>query len=120
MKQLSISIKSPGETLDDFKRALKKARAGKLTPTSEISFDNQKDFNRFVENLHILSSIRVYKPRSVYELAKRAGLDVSNLNKIIIFFEEMGVLKIKEETVSGRKVRRPVVDYDRIEFKLAG
>lgn len=120
MKQLTISIKAPGEALDDFKRALKKARAGKLIPTSEISFDNRKDFNRFVENLHILSSIRAFKPCSVYELAKRAGMDVSNLNKIILFFEEMGVLKIKEETISGRKVRRPVVDYNRIEFKLAG
>ena len=119
MKQLIISIKAPSEALNDFKRALKKARSGKLAPTSEVSFDNRKDFNRFVENLHILSSIRAYKPRSVYDLAKRAGVDVSNLNKIILFFEEMGVLKIKEETVSGRKVRRPVVNYDRIEFKLA-
>ena len=120
MKQLIVSIKTPSEALDDFRRALKKARSRKLTPSSEISFDNRKDFNRFVENLHILSSIRAYKPRSVYELAKRTGVDVSNLNKLILFFEEMGVLKIKKETISGRKVRRPVVDYDRIEFKLAG
>lgn len=120
MKRLIISIKAPGEALDDFKRALKKARARKLSPMTEIAFDNRKDFNRFVENLHILSSIRAHKPRSIYELAKRAGMDVSNLNKIILFFEEMGVLRLKEETVSGRKVRRPVVDYDRIEFKLAG
>jgi predicted transcriptional regulator len=120
MKQLVISIKAPGEALNDFKRALKKARTGKLKPTSEISFDNRKDFNRFIENLHILSSIRAHKPRSVYELAKRSGVDVSNLNKIILFFEEMGVVRIKKETVSGRRVRRPVVDYDRIEFKLAG
>jgi predicted transcriptional regulator len=120
MKQLVISIKAPGEALDDFKRALKKARVGKLIPTSEISFDNRRDFNRFVENIHILSSIRAYRPRSVYDLAKRAGIDISNLNKIILFFEEMGVLKIKEETISGRKVRRPIVDYDTIEFKLAG
>ena len=120
MKQLIVSIKTPGDALDDFKRALKKARAGKLIPSSEISFDNRKDFNRFIENLHILSSIRTHKPRSVYELAKRAGIDVSNLNKIILFFEKMGVLKIKEETVLGRKVRRPIVEYDSIEFKLAG
>ncbi|MBM4127213.1 MAG: hypothetical protein FJ247_07690 [Nitrospira sp.] len=119
MKQLIISIKAPGEALDDFKRALKKARVGALAPISEISFDNRKDFNRFVENLPVLSSILTYKPRSLYELAKRAGIDVSNLNKIILFFEEMGAVKIKEEVVSGRKVRRPVVEYDTIEFKLA-
>jgi len=120
MKQLIVSIKAPGEALEDFRRALKKARSGRLAPVSEISFDTREDFNRFVENLHILSSIRTYKPRSVYELAKRAGVDVSNLNKLILFFEEMGAVKIKHEFVSGRKVHRPVVEYDRIEFKLAG
>jgi predicted transcriptional regulator len=118
MKRLTISVKAPGEVLGDFKRALKKARQGKLAPMFEVSFENRRDFNRFVENIHILSSIRAYQPRSVYELARRAGVDVSNLNKIILFFEEMGVLRIKEERVSGRKVRRPIVDYDRIEFKL--
>ncbi len=56
----------------------------------------------------------------MYELAKRAGIDVSNLNKLILFFEEMGAVRIKEEVVSGRKVHRPVVEYDRVEFKLAG
>jgi predicted transcriptional regulator len=120
MKQLVISIKPPGQALEDFRGALKKARAGKLTPRSEIVFDSRGEFTRFVENLHVLSSILTYKPRSVYDLAKRAGIDVSNLNKIILFFEEMGAVKIKEETISGRKVRRPVVEYDRIEFKLAG
>lgn len=120
MKRLTISIKAPGEALKDFKSSLKKARAGKLQPTAEISFDSRREFNRFVENLHVLSSILAYKPRSVYELAKRSGVDVSNLNKIILFFEEMGAVKIKEEIVSGRKVRRPVVSYDRIEFRLTG
>jgi predicted transcriptional regulator len=119
MKELVISIKSPGQALNDFRSALKKARGKKLAPKSEISFDNRKDFNRFVENLHILSSILTFKPRSVYELAKLAGIDVSNLNKIILFFEELGAVTIKEEMISGRKARRPVVEYDRVEFRLA-
>jgi predicted transcriptional regulator len=117
---LTVSIKTPGEALKDFKGALKKARTGKLSPTAEVSFDNRRDFNRFVENLHVLSSILIYKPRSVYELAKLSGVDVSNLNKIILFFEQTGAVKIKEEIISGRRVRRPIVNYDRIEFKLAG
>lgn len=119
MKELVISIKSSSEGLNDFRSALKKARTKKLTPKSEISFDNRKDFNRFVENLHVLSSILLFKPRSVYELAKLSHLDVSNLNKIILFFEELGAIKIKEEIISGRKARRPVVEYDRVEFRLA-
>jgi hypothetical protein len=43
---------------------------------------------------------------------------VSNLNKIILFLKELRALKIIEETISGRRVRRPVVEYDRIEVKL--
>ncbi len=118
MKQLVISVKSPGEALDDFRSALRRARKGTLKPSSEVVFDNRRDFDRFVRNLHILSDIRTFKPRSVYELARRSGVDVSNLNKIIQFFEEMGVVKIREGVMSGRKVRRPEVGYDRIEFRL--
>jgi tetratricopeptide (TPR) repeat protein len=49
----------------------------------EVSFDNKADFNKFVRNIPVLSAIIVYKPRSVYELAKLTKIDVSNLNKTI-------------------------------------
>jgi hypothetical protein len=52
-------------------------------------------------------------------LAKIAKIDVSNLNKIILFFEEVGALTVKTTTVSGREVKTPTVAYDTIEFKLA-
>jgi predicted transcriptional regulator len=55
---------------------------------------------------------------SVYELGKIARLDISNLNKIILFFEEVGVIRIRESKVSGRSVKTPVVDYDQIQFNL--
>ena len=58
----------------------------------EVSFDNKADFNRFVRNIPILSAIIFFNPRSVYELAKVTGLDVSNLNKTVQFFEEIGVI----------------------------
>lgn len=120
MKSLIISLKTSTDALDDFKNALKSARKGKLKSEHyEVSFDNKKDFERFVKNIFLLSMIITYKPRSVYELAKLANIDVSNLNKIILFFEEFGVLKIKEMKVGGRNVRKPIVEYDKIEFNLA-
>lgn len=119
MKQLIVSLKSSTEVLSEFKAALKSARAGKTRePHYEISFDTKKDFDRFIKNIHILSNILTFKPRSVYELAKLSGLDVSNLNKVILFFEEVGAIQIKKEKVDGREVKVPVVDYDRIQFKL--
>lgn len=119
MKKLIVSIKSSSETLSDFKKALKDARKGRLKGVHfELSFDNKKDFDRFIRNLGILSAILVHKPKSVYELAKLVDMDVSNLNKIILFFETVGAIKIKISTVSGRTVKTPVVEYDQIEFDL--
>ncbi len=119
MKKLIVSIKSSSETLSDFKKALKDARKGRLKGDHfELSFDNKKDFDRFVRNLGILSAILVHKPKSVYELAKLVDMDVSNLNKLILFFEIVGAIKIKTSTVSGRTVKTPVVEYEQIEFDL--
>lgn len=44
--------------------------------------------------------------------------DVSNLNKLIDFFEAVGAIKIKSKTVSGRAVKTPIVEYEQIEFDL--
>ncbi len=120
MKTLIISIKSASETVKDFERALTRARAGRIKKTHyEIGFDDRKDFEKFVRHLSVLSTILTLKPKSVYELAKLSQMDVSNMNKIVLFFEEMGALRLKNCTVNGRKVKQPIVDYDRIEFDLA-
>lgn len=119
-KTLTVSIKSSHEVLHDFSQAFKATSQKKLPRTHyEISFDNKKDFDRFVKNIGILSLITKLKPKSVYELAKIADIDVSNLNKIILFFEEAGVIKVLRTKVSGRTVALPVVEYDKIEFDLA-
>jgi predicted transcriptional regulator len=119
MKKLIVSIKSSSETLSDFKSALKEARKGRLKNDHyELSFDNKKNFDRFVKNLGILSAILIHKPKSVYELAKAIDMDVSNLNKLILFFETVGAIKIKSSSVGGRTVKTPVVEYEQIEFDL--
>ncbi|MGE3387020.1 MAG: hypothetical protein AB7K41_09860 [Bdellovibrionales bacterium] len=119
MKKLIVSIKSSSESLSDFKKALRDAKKGKLKEDHfELSFDNKKDFDRFVKNLSVLSAILIHKPKSVYELAKIVDVDVSNLNKLILFFEVVGAIKIKTSKVAGRTVKTPVVEYDQIEFDL--
>lgn len=119
MKKLIVSIKSRAQSLSDFKKALKNARRGKLKRDHfELSFDNKKDFDRFVKNLGILSAIINHRPKSVYELAKLVNMDVSNLNKLIVFFETTGAIAIKTHIISGRTVKTPVVEYENIEFAL--
>lgn len=108
MKKLIVSIQSSSETLSDFKKALKAARKGRLKGEHfELSFDNKKDFDRFIRNLGILSAILVHKPKSVYELAKLVDMDVSNLNKIILeIFPKVVDLIIKK--------RRPRDVFDQV------
>ena len=119
MKRLIISFKTSNEALKDFKKAFARAKKGKKSePHFEISFDNKKDFEKFIRNISILSYIIAFKPKSVYELAKITDMDVSNLNKVILFFEEVGAITLKESKVSGRIVRTPIVGYDKVEFDL--
>lgn len=72
-----------------------------------------------VRNIPVLAAILASKPRSVYELAKIIDMDVSNLNKIMLVFEEIGVVKIKTHTVAGRKVKKTEVEYSEVTFRLA-
>lgn len=120
MKHLIVSFKSPNEVFQSFKQAFKAAQKKKIkSPHYEVSFDNKKDFDRFVHNLHILKYVLFFKPKSIYELAKITQMDVSNLNKVIIFFEEIGAMTIQTTIVSGRTIKKPIVNYDTIEFRLA-
>jgi predicted transcriptional regulator len=121
MKRLIVSCKTADQVFDDFKRAAKKVRRGPRAkdPEFEVSFDNKADFNRFVRNIPILSAIIVFKPRSIYELAKLTDTDVSNLNKVIQFFEDVGVIEVKTVRVSGREVKQPHVEYNEVTFRLA-
>lgn len=121
MKKLVVSCKTADLVFEDFKSAAKAVRRGnfKGIPEFEISFDNKADFNRFVRNIPVLSAIIVFKPRSIYELAKLTESDVSNLNKVIQFFEEIGVITVKTTKSAGRMVKQPHVEYDEVTFRLA-
>ena len=119
MKKLIVSLKNSSEVLSDFTKALKNAKKNKLRSKHEISFDNKRDFDRFIKNIDILMYIINSKPKSVYELSKICKKDVSNLNKIINFFHSIGVIEIKKTKVAGREVNTPIIDYDTIQFKLA-
>jgi predicted transcriptional regulator len=120
MKKLVVSCKTVDNVFKDFKNAANKVRRGTFQgePEYEVSFDNKADFNRFVRNISVLTAILAYKPRSIYELAKLTDTDVSNLNKVIQFFEEIGVIRIKTTHLDGRVVKQPRVEYDEVTFRL--
>lgn len=118
MKKLIVSFKPTSDVLNDFKRALKKARTGNLKKHFEVSFDDRKDFNKFIKNIDVLICIQTMKPDSVYHLAKLMKKDQSNLNKILNLFESYGVIHFDKTTRENRSLNRPIVGYDKIEFDL--
>lgn len=111
-------MKSPSGSLNSFRNALKSARKGKASEHYEIAFDNKKYFSKFIKNIDFLMTIQSLKPASIYELAKLLGKDQSNINKTIAFFEAYGIVKVKESKKNNRTIKRPVVDYQKIEFDL--
>jgi predicted transcriptional regulator len=121
MKKLVVSCKTSEQVFKDFKSAANRVKKGKARGETEyeVSFDNKADFNRFVRNIPILSAIITFKPRSVYELAKLTQTDVSNLNKVIQFFEDIGVISIRTTELDGRMVKQPKVQYEEVTFRLA-
>jgi predicted transcriptional regulator len=121
MKRLVVSCKTADQVFDDFKKAARSVQRKSFRgdPQYEVSFDNKADFNRFVRNIPVLAAIIAHKPRSVYELAKLTDQDVSNLNKIIQFFEEVGVIRVRTMKIAGRTVKRPEVEYGEVTFRLA-
>jgi predicted transcriptional regulator len=120
MKKLIISMKSSDDMFSKFESTASKIKKGKSPKSThyEISFESKKDFNKFVRNMHVLMAIQNYKPHSIYQLAKLIDKDLSNVKKVVAFFESIGALVIKEEKVSGRTVKKPVVDYQKVEFDL--
>lgn len=119
MKKLIVSMKSPGAMLENFVRLAEQTQRGKKTTSHfEISFESKKKFDKFVKNMYVLMAIANEKPQSVYELARILNKDLSNVKKIVTFFEENGVIKIKKRKVDGRVRKTPIVDYWKIEFDL--
>ena len=121
MKKLIVLCKTVDQVFLDFKKAASRVRKGKTNGITEyeVSSDNKTNFNRFVKNIPVLSAIITFKPRSIYELAKLIDTDVSNLNKIIQFFQDIDVIRIKTSTVEGRSVNKPCVEYNEVTFKLS-
>ena len=119
-KKLIVSFKQPRQLLEEFRIALDQARKGEFKgPHYEISFNDRKRFNKFIKNIDILMAIKASKPKSIYELAKIMGKDQSNLNKLIQFFENYGVIEIQESKINNRVVKKPIVGYRKIEFDLS-
>jgi len=76
-------MKSTDDMFSNFKKVANSIKKGKSAKAAhyEISFENKKDFNRFIKNISVLMMILNFKPHSIYQLAKIADRDLSNIKK---------------------------------------
>lgn len=119
MRKLIVSQKSAQKSLANYKNALKDARKGHLKgDLTELSFDDKREFNRFLKNLGVLTTISIHRPKSIAELAKIMGRGSSRLSSIIRFYEEMGLVKMVSTTSKGKLKNRPALRCERIEVQL--
>ncbi|MEX0941573.1 MAG: hypothetical protein WD002_03425 [Pseudomonadales bacterium] len=120
MNKLVVSVKSTSQVLADAKRAFKDVKENNRRASKhiEISFTDIREFKKFVNNLDVLVAIRRDKPQSIYELANLLERDPANINRIVSFFEKVGVIATEVKIVGGRSVKTPIVNYSKIEWDL--
>ena len=118
MKRLVISLKTAEEVLRNFKEAYHNAKTRKIKePHYEISFDNRKDFDLFTRNIHILSKVLAFKPKSIYELAKITKRDLKSVNTDVTVLHDLGLLSLVT-TTDERKKTRPEVKFDKLNVEI--
>ena len=120
MNKLVVSVKSTSQVLADAKRAFKDVKENnrRASKHAEIVFSDTREFKKFVNNLDVLVAIRRHKPQSIYELANLLERDPANINRIVGFFENAGVIATEVKIVGGRSVKTPIVNYSKIEWDL--
>jgi len=113
-------MKPLDEMFSDFKKVATNIKKGKSPKTThyEISFESESDFTKFIKNIKVRIAILHHKPESIYELSKHCNQDLANLKKVLKFFEDIGALQIEYKIKNGRKLKKPIVDYSKIEFEL--
>lgn len=121
MKIKAIKIKPLKEIIDDAKVAMKLATQGKGKEIKEptVYFESLEAARRFLTNerLKLLSAIKAFKPKSIYELAKITGKNIKNVSDDVNFLKELGILNFKESKTK-RKSKKPVLLCDQIHVQV--
>ena len=120
VKKIDIGIKGLRESLKDFAETWKSLEAGRKVNKQEgIYFDSIDDMRAILTNnrLLILKAVREHKPKSVYELAKKLGRDLKNVNQDLKLLSEIGLVTLERRETDKKRVM-PHVDYSKILLEI--
>ncbi|OGP64431.1 MAG: hypothetical protein A2169_01225 [Deltaproteobacteria bacterium RBG_13_47_9] len=120
VKRIDIGIKRLEDSLRDFADAWRDLETGKRVKKEKgIYFDSIDDMRAVLTNnrLMILRVIKENKPRSVYELSKKLGRDLKNVNQDLKLLADIGLVTLEATKTDKRRIR-PHVDYGKITLEI--
>jgi len=120
VKKIDIGIKGLKESLKDFADTWKALERGNNIKKQEgIYFDSIDAMKAVLTNhrLLILKTIREYKPKSIYELAKILRRDLKNVMQDLRLLSEVGLVIFKETETDKRRIM-PEVNYATILLEI--
>lgn len=122
-KTLTIQIKPPTDALRDFKEAFVQAAAGRRVQRREGVYFTSIEAARNLltrNRLALLRAIRQLQPQSTYELARRVGRDLKNVQDDLRLLEDYGLVRLAEGRGTGkRRTKVPEVLFGEIALKIA-
>lgn len=121
VKNIVVEVKSIEDTLKEVKEVMNKIKEGKLLKKKEsISFSNIDIMRKVLTNkrLELIKTIKKYKPRSIYQLAKIVKRDSKSVNVDLKILSNLGMVDLKSKE-RGRENIVPSVDYEEIDVAIA-
>jgi predicted transcriptional regulator len=121
IKNIVVEVKSVEDTLKEAKEVMVKIKERKFVKKKEsISFSNIDIMRKVLTNkrLELIKSIKKYKPKSIYQLAKIVGRDSKSVNSDIKILSNLGMVDIKSKE-NGRENIVPSVEYEEIDVAIA-
>ena len=121
VKNIVVEVKSVEDTLKEAKEVMGKLKKGKLVEKKEsISFKNIDIMRKVLTNkrLQLIKTIKKFKPKSIYELAKIVDRDTKSVNIDVKVLNKLGMLDLKR-TDKKRENIVPIVKYEEIDIAIA-
>jgi len=85
----------------------------------QITLRSKREYLRFFAHLPLLREIREIAPASLYEFAIATGRDVSNLHKVMKFYQNLGVVELASTSLGKRRRTQPKVLLYQFSLELS-
>jgi predicted transcriptional regulator len=110
-KRALLVVETTSKAFDRFAEVLKNPAQSKYKDCIILSFPSFEILGKVVTGarLELLSAIRVYRPKSIQELARLVKRDFKNVYQDVKLLAEYGLIELKEN--GARKASHPIAKF---------